>query len=402
MIIFITVFIDLIGFGIIIPLSPFLARQFNASAVEIGWLMAIYSLMQFLFSPLWGSLSDRIGRRPVLLTCLIGGMLSYLIFAFAGNFTVLFIARAFAGIFGGNISTAHAYIADVTTKENRSKGMALIGAAFGLGFIVGPLMGSLLGVVGEHLGHLPPFGQSFPSLGAAVLCLLNFSFAFFKLPESLKSLGKSKENLGAPSANRFQKIFRELKRPISAELMIIFFLSGLAMAQMESMLFIYMQDHFGWDQKTSGIGFGYIGIIMVITQGYLVRKWMPKIGETKTLIIGLSLFAISLTGVALSQTIFLMGVAMTILAVGNGLMRPPNLGIISQVTPSEDQGLVMGVANSLASLGRILGPIIGGFFYEKASHNSVFYLASTLSFIALAILLFIQKKIKLATANTQS
>lgn len=399
-IIFITVFIDLIGFGIIIPLSPYLARQFNASAVEIGWLMAIYSLMQFLFSPFWGSLSDRIGRRPVLLTCLLGGLGSYLIFAFASNFTVLFVARAFAGVFGGNISTAHAYIADVTTKENRSKGMGLLGAAFGLGFIFGPLMGGFLSILGEQISHAPPFGKSFSSLGAAALCLGNFIFAFFKLPESLKAESRSLPKDKAASTGRMKKIIRELRRPISGELMIIFFLSGLAMAQMESMLFPYMFDHFGWGMEKASYGFAYVGVLMVLTQGYFVRKWMPKLGETKTLMIGLFLFAISLTGVALSQTIFFMGVVMTVLAVGNGLMRPPNLGMISQVTPAEDQGLVMGVANSLASLGRILGPLIGGFFYEKIAPNSVFFLASTLAFMAFGILILIKNKIKLTSERS--
>ncbi len=398
-IIFITVFIDLIGFGIIIPLSPYLARQFNASAVEIGWLMAIYSLTQFLFSPFWGSLSDRIGRRPVILICLAGGLVSYLMFAFATNLSLLFVARALAGAFGGNISTTHAYIADVTTKENRSKGMGLLGAAFGLGFIFGPLMGGLLSIVGEHIGQAPPFGKSFSSVGAAALCFGNLIFAYFKLPESRNTLHPVSESDTGLRTNRFKKIFQELLRPLSGQLMVIFFLSGLAMAQMESMLFPYMYDHFGWGMKKASYGFAYVGVLMVLTQGYFVRKWMPRLGETRTLMIGLVLFGISLAGIAFSQTIFFMGIVMTILALGNGLMRPPNLGLISQLTPPEDQGLVMGVTNSLASLGRIIGPIIGGIFYQQIAQNSPFWLAALLIGIAIVLLALMLKKLNLKAAH---
>ncbi len=393
-IIFTTVFIDLIGFGIIIPLSPYLARQFNATAVEIGWLMAIYSLTQFLFSPFWGSLSDRIGRRPVILICLAGGFSSYLMFAFATHLSSLFVARALAGAFGGNISTTHAYIADITTKENRSKGMGLLGAAFGLGFIFGPLMGGLLSIVGENFGHLPPFGKSFSSVGAAALCLGNFVFAYFKLPESRNTLHPISENHSDLKANRLKRIFQELLRPLSGQLMAIFFLSGLAMAQMESMLFPYMSDHFGWDMKLSSYGFAYVGVLMVLTQGYFVRKWMPRFGEERTLMIGLVLFAISLAGIALSQNILFMGIVMTLLAIGNGLMRPPNLGLISQLTPPEDQGLVMGVTNSLSSLGRIFGPILGGVLYQQLSQSSPFWFAAILVGAAVILLMTLKKRLR--------
>ncbi len=388
-----TVFIDLVGFGIIIPLSPYLARQFNASAVEIGWLMAIYSLMQFLFSPFWGGLSDRIGRRPVILISLAGSFLSYLLFAFSTNLPALFIARALAGGFGGNISTTHAYIADITTKENRSKGMGMLGAAFGLGFIFGPLMGGFLSIIGEHLGQLPPFGKSFSSVGAAVLCFANLIFAFFKLPESRNTLHPSTSAEHNPKVNRLKKIFQEVLRPLTGPLMIIFFLTGLAMAQMESMLFPYMNDRFGWDMKMSSYGFAYVGVLMVLTQGYFVRKWMPRFGEVRTLMIGLVLFSISLAGISMSANILAMGIVMTLLALGTGLMRPPNLGLISQLTSPEEQGLVLGVTNSLSSLGRIIGPLIGGFFYQQIAKNSPFWLASIVVIAAIFLLVFVNKKL---------
>lgn len=385
-IIFFTVFIDLIGFGIIIPLSPYLAREFHATPSDLGWLMAIYSLMQFIFAPIWGGLSDRLGRRPIILTSLLGGAFSYLLFAFAKDLQVLFVARALAGIFGGNISATHAYIADITTPENRSKGMGLLGAAFGLGFIFGPIMGGVLSIVGDQLGSQPPFGKSFSSVGATILCLCNFLFAYFSLPESL-DFSKVNKDSEQKYSGRFKKIWNEVRRPLSGDLMIIFFLSGLAMAQMESMLFPFVSDRFGWGLEKASYGFAYVGVLMVLTQGYFVRKWMPKLGEAKTLLLGLSLFAISLAGVPYANTISLLAVVMTILALGNGLMRPPNVGMISLLTPANEQGLVMGVTNSLASLGRILGPIFGGFMYEKFSQDFPFLFASFLIVLGIIILM---------------
>jgi MFS family permease len=380
LVIFMTVFIDLVGFGIIIPLSPYLAREFHASPLEIGLLLSIYSIAQFLFSPIWGSLSDRIGRRPVIMIGLGGGFFSYLVFAFSSTLPWLFVARALAGVFGGNISTAHAYIADVTTAEDRSKGMGLIGAAFGLGFIFGPLIGAGLGVLGQHLGSAPPFGLSFSALGAAVLCLANLVLASFVLKESLPPSARVLRE----RKNRIHEIFKHLGEPIVGSLMTVYFLSGLAMAQMEAMLFPYVADRFGWSLEKASMGFAYVGVLMVFTQGYLIRKWMPRFGERRILMWGLGAFALSLALIPFSFNIWLLAVTMTILAIGNGMMRPPNLGLISLASPPSEQGAVLGVTNSLASLGRILGPAIGGFLYGL-SKGSPFWLAGVLAFLALAM-----------------
>ncbi|HVK60298.1 MAG TPA: MFS transporter [Bdellovibrionales bacterium] len=377
-VIFLTVFIDLIGFGIIIPLSPFLAREFNASAFEVGLLLSVYSIMQFIFSPMWGSLSDRIGRRPVILISLLGGAISYIAFGFATELWVLFLARAFAGIFGGNISTAHAYIADVTKPEERSKGMGLIGAAFGIGFIVGPLLGAGLGILGAKLGSEPPFGMGFSAIGAAALCFGNLVLAYFRLGESLPPEKRKKSQ----RRNRIKEILHHFSRPQAGPLMIVFFLSGLAMAQMEAMLFPYVADVFGWGLQISSYGFAYVGVLMAFTQGWLVRRTMAKVGERKTLFIGLCLFALSLFMIPFSLSVAVLAIAMTILAVGNGLMRPPNLGLISLATPADEQGAAMGVTNSLASLGRILGPIIGGVLYERIGHGAPFMFAAVLTALA--------------------
>jgi multidrug resistance protein len=384
LVIFLTVFIDLVGFGIILPLSPYLARAFDATPTEIGLLMSVYSLMQFLFSPFWGSLSDRIGRRPVILISLFGGGLSYLAFAFGESLWVLFAARAFAGLFGGNISTAHAYIADVTTSENRSKGMGLLGAAFGLGFIFGPLLGGVFALWGKQLGSTPPFGENFPALGAAVICLANALLATFVLKESLPA---GLRRAPREHKKRFSLIMAHLRQPLVGPLIWVFFLSGLAMAQMESMLFPFMDDRFNWDMHQASYGFAYVGVIMVFTQGYLIRKWMPRSGEPKLLTAGLALFGVSLFGIAMSHSIPMMAIAMTVLAVGNGLMRPPNLGMISLLTPANEQGSVLGVTNSLASLGRIVGPVLGGWLYQNFDQSAPFHLAGALALIALFLVL---------------
>jgi multidrug resistance protein len=183
-IIFLTVFVDLVGFGIIIPMNSYLAKVFGATPLKVGLLMSIYSLMQFLFSPFWGQTSDRIGRRPVILLSLLGASVSHFGFAMSASYTGLFLCRMFAGIFGGNIPVAMAYIADLTAEKDRSKGMGLIGAAFGLGFILGPAIGGVFGHLGNSLGSTPPFGESFPAIIASLICFANFVSAYFFLPES--------------------------------------------------------------------------------------------------------------------------------------------------------------------------------------------------------------------------
>lgn len=376
LVIFLTVFIDLVGFGIIIPLSPYLAREFAASPTQIGLLLSIYSITQFLFSPFWGSLSDRVGRRPVLLVSIGGGALAYTLFAFSTSFWLLFAARALAGFFGGNISTAHAYIADVTKPEERSKGMGLIGAAFGLGFIIGPVMGGLLGHVGQMLGSAPPFGLSFSALGAALICVLNFIFAWTQLPESLPP---EKRTSVRGRRKRHLELWNQLRRPRVGSLIFVYFLSGLAMAQMEAMLFPYVDDVFHWGLQTASYGFAYVGILMVLTQGVFIRRWMPRFGEPLLLAAGLAMFSVSLFGIAVSTSVTALAVTMTVLALGNGLMRPPNLGMISLLTPADEQGAAMGVTNSTASLGRIVGPVIGGLLYEKMGRTVPFYFAGVLA-----------------------
>jgi len=390
LVIFITVFLDLVGFGIIIPLSPFLSREFNADPVQIGWLMSIYSLMQFIFAPIWGRLSDRIGRRPIMLFSLFGGALSYLIFAFATSFSGLFIARLFAGICAANISTAMAYIADITHEKDRSKNMGLIGAAFGLGFIFGPVISGLSMEIGFKINSRPPFGMNFPALIASGLCFLNFLLAFKILKESLPP---EKRGQAPARASRIKNALKHLSRPVVGPLILVFFLCGLGMAHMESNLFLYVSDIFNWSNKKASFGFAYVGIIMVITQGYLIRKLLPKWGERILLPMGLFMMVIGLAGIGISNSVGVLAVIMTILALGNGFTNPSVLGGISLMSDSREQGEVMGVTHSLASLARILGPPLGGWYYKHFSPSAPFFVAGIMVFVALIIVSLLISKI---------
>jgi len=383
-IVFFTVFLDLVGFGIILPLTPYLAKEFQATAVEIGYLMAIFSLMQFLCSPFWGRLSDTIGRRPVMLISIAGVAISYLFFAYANSMMILFVARAAAGFFSANISTASAIIADITPKDKRSIGMGLIGAAFGLGFILGPTLAGLTGPIGESIGSKPPWGMQFSSVVAAGLSVINFIFAFFYLPETKAKVASEDKAFKPGFSASWKFVFAHNQlRP----LILIFFLTSAAMALMEVMLFVFVKDRFGWSYKTASFGFAYVGVIMVLTQGYFIRKWVPKFGEKKLLFFGVSAMAVAFVGIGLSHSIAILAVVMTILAVGNGCMRPPIMGISSVVAKDSEQGFVMGLMQSMSAIGRIVGPPVGGLFYGAISHSAPFFASGVLCFGALGLLL---------------
>lgn len=390
LVIFITVFIDLVGFGIIIPLSPFLARQFGADAVTIGWLMTVYSAMQFVFAPIWGRISDRWGRRPVILISLLGAGLAHLTFAFAQHLWLLFVARALAGLFGANISTAMAAIADVTTPENRSKGMGLVGAAFGLGFILGPALGGIFAQIGEHWGSQPPFGHSFAAVMASAICLANFALALRVLPESLP-LERRRQIPERPS--RLLGLLKYLRTPILGHLMVVFFLSSLAMAQIEQSLFLLVQDKFNWDLQRASFGFAYVGVVMVFTQGYLLRKVVPRWGEKLCLMVGLLGSAIGFFGIAFAEGIPQMALAVTFLGFGVGLSHPSITGSISLLASAHVQGESLGAHQSLAALARMIGPVTGGWLYQIRGQKWPFAIAGLLVLVAIEIAFAIRKSL---------
>ena len=383
-IIFFTVFLYLVGFGVVIPIIPILSRNFGASAFETGLLLAVYSLMQFLFAPFWGRLSDRWGRRPILLFCLLGEGLSYILFAQARSLEWLFISRILAGFFGASLSTASAYISDITPPNERSKGMALIGAAFGLGFVVGPALGGLLSVWGHHINPAPHFDTSFAFYWVAGLCFLNFLFGLKFLTESLTSSSDS-----AAKKKRFSLMYSYLRTKTVGPLLIVFLLSSLAMSSMEATLILFMGEKFSWDIKQVSFGFAYIGIIIIFTQGFLVRRLLPKWGERRVLRLGLILFTLGLTGIAISGTVWAVAIALTLLSLGNGLSNPSTLGSISLLSSSREQGAAMGVTQSMASLGRIIGPPLGGFLYGNFAITAPFWTSGAMALLGLLVTLSI-------------
>lgn len=385
-IIFFTVFLYLVGFGVVIPILPILSRNFGATALETGLLLSVYSLMQFIFAPFWGKLSDRHGRRPILLFCLVGEALSYIMFAWARSLEWLFIARLLAGFFGASLSTASAYISDITPKSERSKGMALIGAAFGLGFVVGPALGGGLAVWGQHISSAPHFDTSFASYWVAGLCFANFLFGIKFLKESLNEKSES-----AAKKKRFSLMWHYLTQKTVGPLMSVFLLSSLAMSSMEATLILFMGERYSWDIKQVSFGFAYIGIVIIFTQGFLVRRLLPKWGERKVLRLGVLLFALGLTGIAVANSVWAMAITMTLLSLGNGLSNPSTLGSISLLAGSTEQGAVMGVTQSMASLGRILGPAMGGALYGSVAITAPFWASGLLALVAFLIVISIYK-----------
>lgn len=382
LVIFLTVFIDLVGFGIIIPLSPYLARVFGATPFQVGLLMAVFSAMQFLFSPVWGRISDRVGRRPVLLISILGTALAHVFFYMAPSLIFLFVARTLAGIFSANISTAMAYIADVTNEKDRSKNMGLIGAAFGLGFICGPVLGGVVSV----------YGESFPALIAAAISFFNFGFAFFVLKESLPI----EKRRHSERKSRVKNIVEKLKRPVVGSLLFGLFATSFSMANMEATLFLFVHDRFGWSAQMASYGFAYVGICIAITQGLIVRKVLPRVGERWMLVSGFLFFTLGMLLVGVSDSIAVLTVAMTVLALGNGFVTPSLNGALSLLTSAHEQGEVLGVGHSLAALARIFGPPLGGFLYMKLAQTAPFLFAGALGAIGFFIIWFVREKIPMA------
>jgi len=376
-IIFLTVFIDLIGFGIVLPLLPLYSKNFGASGFTIGVIMGIYSLMQFLFSPFWGQWSDRIGRRPLLLFSTFGAAISYVVFALgsgcSGNTALLIFlfARALAGFCGANITVAQAYIADITPPEKRSKSMALIGIAFGLGFIFGPMIG------GWSTVH---FGFAGAGWVAASLCAANFIGTYFLLPESLKPTSEH-----VKPRPRFTQWMHTLSHPRIGLLIGVFFLSTFCFTTFEVTLGLLVGKNLGIDFKQpAGMKmvtylFAYCGIIGVIVQGGMGR-FVKKLGEAKLIAFSMVLVAISLGWLGFIHHWPELWIALALLSAGSGLVRPPVFGLISILAPANEQGATIGVAQSAGSLARITGPVFAATLFEF--HPAWPYMVSgTLAFV---------------------
>ena len=345
-----TVFIDLVGFGIVIPVLPFYAEgtKFNATPRMVGLLFASYSVMQLIFSPILGGLSDKYGRRPVLLVSIIGTGIGFLIIGFAETLPMLFLGRILDGITGGNISTAQAYIADITTKENRATGMGLIGAAFGVGFVFGPAIGGILSRWGIYV----------PFLFAAGLCFANAILLYFRLPETVTAQ-RPPENRAARGRG-FGQLFKAIKEPSLAFVLTIYFLFIVSFSIMTSSFSFYTMFRFGYDAQHTGLLFAYVGIIAIVIQGGLIGRLVKRFGELPLIITGalcfaISLFAVPFVGPAAGGLAGLL-IGGGVFSMGNSLATPALLGLASKNAPPDQQGTILGVMQSVASLARAVGP----------------------------------------------
>lgn len=357
LILFSVVVLDLIGFGVVVPILPFYAEQYGASATVLGLLLTSYSGMQFLFSSLWGRLSDRIGRKPVMILTMGGVCLGLILTGIADSLFVVFIGRILSGIFAANISVASAYVADITTEENRSKGMGMIGAAFGIGFLLGPALGGVLSHYGYHV----------PILSAALLTAINMIYASIRLKEPPRHHAHPEEIIKTKVLSH---------RPI-LKLCLLYFIFTLSVTQLEAVFAFFMMDRFHYDAMHVAYILAMMALIMVMIQGGLIRLLTQKYGENILLISGVMILAFSFFFIPKSATVPLLLLPLSFAAVGRGISQPSLLSLVSRKAPPHMRGAVMGTFQASASLGRVVGPALAGLFYDQWQ-ASPFYFAALL------------------------
>ena len=354
-IVFTTVLIDLIGFGIVIPIVPLYAQKFGASAVQIGLLTGSYALMQLIFAPIWGRVSDRYGRRPVILGSLVGSSVAWLMFGFAGALWVLFVARILDGISGASYAAAQAYVADITTDEERVRGMGLIGAAFGLGFIIGPGIGGALGAIDPRL----------PFIAAAVVAMANFVIAWKRLPET-----RPRGSHAGAAQSRWSALGHAVASRDIGPLIWISFIASLGFVGMESVFALYGNHKFGFGLAQTGLIFMFIGVFAAIVQGGLAHRLTARMGEWPVLRAGLWLTAAALILLGLVDQVWALLPVLALLALGSGLTFPTLSALVSQRAPDAAQGGTLGVLASAGGLARLLAPIGATVLFQAVGISS--------------------------------
>lgn len=341
-IIFVIIFVNLLGFGIVIPLLPLYAQEFKANGLQIGFLFASYSLCQIVAAPLLGGLSDRYGRRPILLLSLLGTVISFGLLALANTLTLLFVARIVDGLSGGNISTARAYISDITAEKDRAKAYGIIGAAFGLGFVFGPALAGLLG----------QYSHAAPAWGAAVLALLALVLTFLWLPETRQTPINTRR---AP----WRDLPKMVARPVLGRLLVIDFAYWAALSVYQTTFALFGNIRFGWDITQVGYTLAVIGFVGALVQGGAVGPVVKRFGEKTTFVAGLlmAMFGLGIAAVSYQWQIFVA--ALIPAAVGAALSNPTLISMISHTSDRAEQGRVQGVSGAMESFGRTVGPVWG-------------------------------------------
>jgi multidrug resistance protein len=387
--IFLTVFIDLLGFGILIPILPsFSVKELGIDEAAIGIAIAIYSFVQFLFNPVLGKISDKYGRKPVIVVCLFLNAIGYIIFSFTHSYILLLVSRVIGGIGGSSIGVAQAYIADVTTRENRSKGMGLIGAAFGLGFVFGPLMGGLLS----------PFGYAVTGYVAAGFSFLAFLATIFFLPESLKKINidESTTSIQKRKLFDFAAMKKILQKPDLAVLVLLFFILTFSFANIYGTFALLGLKVYGFTDMQNGYMYGIVGLSSAIIQGGLIGRINKLMSKKMVLIIGSVLMMVSLAMIPYAGTFLGLAIVSIVLSYGTGTFQPTILSLISEVTSDTEQGITLGINQSLSSFARVLGPLWGGFAFEYLGYPFPFLTGAAFTFIIFLITVFyLPKKIKL-------
>jgi len=375
--IFITLLIDFTGFGIIIPVLPRLIEELtgsglSAAAVYGGWLTVSYSVMQFISAPVLGGLSDRFGRRPVLLASLFGLGIDYIFLAFAPTIAWLFVGRIFAGITGASFTTAQAYIADVSEPEKRAQNFGMVGAAFGIGFIVGPVIG----------GIFSQYGLRVPFLISAGLALINWLYGYFILPESLEL--KNRRAFDWKRANPVGSLLQIRKYPALTGLLTALFLLYIAGHSVQSTWTFYTMEKFQWNETWVGYSLGFVGVVVGIVQGGLIRVIIPKIGQVKAVYYGLFLYVIGFVLFAFATQGWMMFVFIMPYCLA-GIFGPAMQGLISSGVEANAQGELQGVTAGLMSATSIIGPLImtNLFAYFTNTNNAVFFPGAPFLFAAL-------------------
>lgn len=388
--IFLTVFIDLLGFGILIPILPsFSVKELHVDEAAVGIAIAIYSFVQFLFNPVLGKFSDKYGRKPVIVVCLFLNAMGYIVFAFTHSYLMLLVSRVIAGIGGSSIGVAQAYIADVTTRENRSKGMGLIGAAFGLGFVFGPLIGGLLS----------SYGYAVTGYVAAGFSMIAFILTIFYLPESLKQKEESEDLSAHPQRRKlfdFAAMKKILQKPDLAVLILLFFILTFSFANIYGTFALLGLKVYGFTDMQNGYMYGIVGLSSAIIQGGLIGRINKLMSKKMILTIGSILMMLSLAMIPYAGTFLGLAIVSIVLSYGTGTFQPTVLSLISEVTSEKEQGITLGMNQSLSSFARVLGPLWGGFAFEYLGYPFPFLTGALFTFVIFLLTVFyLPKKIKL-------
>lgn len=370
--IFLIVFLDLMGAGILAPVIPFVVKPYREDALTVGLLALAFSAAQFVAAPLLGAWSDRRGRRPVLLVCLAGTAASYFLFGAAWSLPVLFAARLLSGFAGGSVTAAQAYIADISEPRDRAKNFGLIGAAFGLGFILGPALG----------GALSRVSLSAPAYASGALSLVTLLLATATLKETLPPERRAARAVGWRDLDPFGQIGSALRRSAFRELILATFALNFAMAGLQTNFPVFTHARFGLDASGNAFLFAFLGLMAALTQGYLLRRLTKRTSEGRLAVAGSALFAAGFAVAAGSRAVWMLYASVALSALGYGLAGPALAGILSSRAGADEQGALLGTAQSAASLTRIIGPVWAGAVFDHLGQGAPYWSGAVFSLAA--------------------